>query len=97
MNLALLLPIASQAVGRDLTPEVALFFRARAAIGASQDQEGRDYFARNWRGVVDFMESESGQEALRLFLDTWRKPEAVPSARITGVSEVNGEVSTQDE
>lgn len=71
MNLALLLPIASQAVGRDLTPDVALFFRARAAIGASQDQEGRDYFARNWRGVVDFMESESGQEALRRFLGDW--------------------------
>lgn len=97
MNLALLLPIASQAVGRDLTPDVALFFRARAAIGASQDQEGRDYFARNWRGVVDFMESESGQAALRVFLDTWRKPEATTKAPVVGISDGGEEVSTQDE
>lgn len=71
MNLALLIPIASQAVGRDITPDVAMFFRARAAVGMAQDQKGRDYFARNWRKLVDFMESEQGQASLRQFLDDW--------------------------
>lgn len=78
MNLALLVPIVSQAVGRDVTPDVEMFFRARAAVGSSLSPEGQRHFVANWRKLVDYMETEKGQASLRQFLGDWeaasRKP-----------------------
>lgn len=71
MNLQILLPVLSKAIGRDLTPDAQLFFRARAAVGSALSPEGQEHFIANWRGIVDFMETEKGQAALRRFLGNW--------------------------
>lgn len=71
MNLSVLLPVISQMAGRDLTPEAQLFFRARSAIGTALSPEGQAHFIENWRGIVDFMETEKGQAALKRFLGNW--------------------------
>lgn len=71
MNLAALIPLASQMTGRDITPDVQLFFRARAAVGQALSPEGQDHFIKNWRGLVDYMESEAGQKSLKRFLGNW--------------------------
>lgn len=79
MNIQQLLQVVSKALGRDFTPEVELFFRSRAAIGAALDSEGQAFFVANWRGIAEFMESADGKEAVELFMASWQesmKPKA---------------------
>lgn len=71
MNLQLLIPIASKAIGRDIGPDVNLFFRARAAVGTSLNPQGQQFFVENWRKLPDFMESPEGQAALATFMNSW--------------------------
>lgn len=71
MSLAMLVPLVSQMLGRDVTPDVELFFRARSAVGQALTAEGRAYFVENWRSLADYMESEEGQQALQFFLEGW--------------------------
>lgn len=78
MNINTLLPIISNAVGRDLSIELNMFYRIRAAIGASLTPEGQEYFINNWRSVVSFMETPEGKKATATFLDTWVQSSAPP-------------------
>lgn len=71
MSIDILIPVISKAFGRDLTPELNLFYRARASIGTALNEEGRKFFIQNYPQVVDFMESEEGQKAIAAFIDAW--------------------------
>ena len=71
MNLSTLLPLVSKFIGRDITPEVELFFRARSAIGKALNPEGQQFFVQNWQKMADFMESPAGQEATVDFMNAW--------------------------
>lgn len=71
MSIDLLVPVISKMVGRDLTKELNLFYRARAAIGQSLNNEGQILFINNYPQIVDFMESEEGQKALTKFFESW--------------------------
>lgn len=71
MNLQLLLPVLSKAIGRDLQPDVELFYRSRAAVGTALNEQGQKFFIENWRGLADFMETPAGQEAIAAFVDAW--------------------------
>jgi len=71
MNLQALLPLASQAVGRDLSVELNLFYRARAAVGSALTQEGQLFFSQNWPKLVDFMETPEGKKAVASLVDAW--------------------------
>lgn len=70
-KLAQWLPIISAAVGRDVSPEVAAFYRGRAAVGEALNPEGRKFVMDNWRSIVDFMETEGGREAIAAFVGAW--------------------------
>lgn len=90
MNLLLLVPVISHVVGRDIQPEVDLFFRARAAIGNAQDEAGKVHFVQHWREVVGFMETEAGQEALSRFLGEWMAATA-PEESVQVEDQLSGE------
>lgn len=79
MNVDLLLPVISKAVGRDLSPYLNLFYRARAAIGTSLNPTGQKFFIENWPAVVDFMETPAGQKALTQFFNAWGESLKPPS------------------
>lgn len=87
-NIHILIPVISKALGRDITNDVSLFFRARAAVGDSLNEEGQKVFAEHWPKLVDFMESQEGKQAISNFLDAWvisfqpkevKAPEVPPS------------------
>lgn len=81
MNVVELLPLISKALGRDLTPEAQLFFRARAAIGAALPDEDKELFAKNWRQVVDYMESAEGKKSIKTFINHWKKAVTPPESK----------------
>lgn len=68
------LPTLAQKFGIDLTKEVDLFFRARAAVATTQNQAGQEFVMENWRSLADFMESDEGQMATAAFIDAWKTP-----------------------
>lgn len=74
-----LIPIASKALGRDLSIEANLFFRARAAVGSALSQEGQLFFMQNWPKLVDFMESPQGQKEIAKLMDAWARSLVPPS------------------
>lgn len=65
------LPILSNALGRDLSIELNMFFRARASIGSALNQQGQEFFIKNWPTIIDFMETPQGQKAISDFMDKW--------------------------
>lgn len=66
-----MLPIISKAIGRDLAPDVELFYRSRAAVGAALNQQGQEFFMQNWRGIADFMNTPEGKVATAAFMNSW--------------------------
>lgn len=71
MNIQMLLPVISKALGRDISVEVNLFYRTRAAIGASLNQQGQQFFAENWQHIPAFMETPAGRKASAQFINAW--------------------------
>lgn len=71
MDISLLLPILAKATGKDITNEIALFYRAKAAVGKSLSPEGQVYVSNNIQSIVSFMESPKGVAALSDFFDAW--------------------------
>lgn len=71
MNIDVLLPVISKMIGRDLSKELNLFYRARAAVGASMDHATQVFFINNYPQIVDFMETEEGKKAIAAFIDSW--------------------------
>lgn len=86
-KLAQWLPIISAAVGRDVSPEVAAFYRGRAAVGQALNPEGRQFVMDNWRSIVDFMETEGGREAIGVFVGSWLNS-LIPQPSTSEVQEV---------
>lgn len=77
MNIAPFIPALSTIAGRDVEPDFQAFFRARAAVGAALNEEQRAFFMANWRTAAEFVETDSGQQAIREFVAAWMKPEEV--------------------
>lgn len=71
MDINTILPVISKVMGRDLSVEVNLFYRTRAAIGASLNKQGQEFFVKNWPQAVDFMETPEGQKAVAAFINAW--------------------------
>lgn len=71
MNLQVLVPVISKALGKDISGEVNLFFRARAAIGASLNPTGQEFFMKNWHSIPAFMETAAGRKATADFMNAW--------------------------
>lgn len=71
MNLNAFIPVISKVIGRDLEPDVNLFYRARASIGTALNPQAQKFFIENWRTIVDYMESPAGQEAIVEFIGSW--------------------------
>lgn len=71
MNLDTLLPIASQIVGRDLSPELEMFRRSKSAIGMSLNQQGQQFVTMSWRQLPAFLESPEGRAAVAAFVNAW--------------------------
>lgn len=85
-NIQMILPVITKVLGRDFTPEVSMFFRARAAVGQSLNQEGQVFFQQNWPKLVDFMETDEGKVAISKFLDAWVEsmiPKSITSSQPT--------------
>ena len=73
LSLDVVIPVVSRVVGRDISPDVEAFFRARAAIGSALNEEGQKLFQDNWRSIPEFMESAEGKAAIVAFLSEWAK------------------------
>ena len=71
MNFELYLPIISQLLGRDVTPDFQALMRARNAIGSTLNEQGQIYLTKNWKSLVDFMETPEGKDAIKMFLELW--------------------------
>ena len=80
MNLQLAIPVLSKLAGRDVSPEIAMFFRSRSAVGAALDAKGQEFFMNNWRALPDFMETPEGQIAIKQFVEQWAKSAQKPEA-----------------
>lgn len=73
MNLETLIPLLSQVMGRDLSPELALFNRTKAAVGSCLNRQGQEFLTLNYKTIPDFMETVEGREATTAFLNAWVK------------------------
>lgn len=73
LSLDVVIPVVSRVVGRDISPDVEAFFRARSAIGSALNEEGQKLFQDNWRSIPEFMESAEGKAAIVAFLSEWAK------------------------
>lgn len=71
MSIQVLVPIISKAIGRDIGPDVDLFYRSRAAVGSALNQQGQQFFVQNWRGIADFMYTPAGKAAVAQFMNSW--------------------------
>lgn len=71
MNLQLITPVLSQLMGRDVSSEIAMLYRARGAIGAALNQHGQIFVSRYYQELPAFLESEAGQKAIQDFVTAW--------------------------
>lgn len=71
MNLDTILPIASQMLGRDLTPELDMFRRTKHAVGMSLNQQGQQFVTLSWRQLPSFLETPEGRAAVATFVNCW--------------------------
>lgn len=71
MDIKNLLPVISQLMGRDLSAELAMFDRTKAAIGAALNQEGQIFVSQAWQGIPAFLETAEGKKAIAAFMDAW--------------------------
>lgn len=65
MNIKELLPLLVN------VPEVQLFYRARAAVGVSLNNQGQEYVMQNWPKIPDFLETPEGKAAIVAFVNAW--------------------------
>lgn len=72
MNPNLVIPIISKIIGKDISQEIDLFYRGRAAIGKTLSDPDKEFFIRNWPTIITYMESLEGSLALSAFLDKWK-------------------------
>lgn len=79
MNIQPLLPVLSQLAGRDVAPDVQLFYSSRAAIGKALNPQGQAFFIQNWRGIAIFLESPEGQKAIEVFMTAWAEALTPPA------------------
>jgi hypothetical protein len=92
MNLQEALPIINQLVGKDLTKELTLFYRARSAVGTSLLKDEQTVFIEHWPSIVDFMETREGQVAIYSFLSEWL--ETLKSKPTPPIEEIPDETGT---
>lgn len=71
MDMRIVVPLISQIVGKDISGEIDLFFRARASVGDALNDEGQKFFIANWRSMADFMGTEEGMKATSEFVQAW--------------------------
>lgn len=71
MNINQLLPLMTQVLGRDYTPEVNSFFSAREAVGKALNPAGQQFVINNWRIMAEFMHTPAGQAAIVAFIEAW--------------------------
>lgn len=79
MSIEIYLPVISQLMGRDITPDYQMLIRARNAVGSTLNEQGQIYLTKNWRSFVEFMETTEGQDSIKMMIDMWIATKTPPS------------------